>query len=212
MGNEAKYYFLTIEQGQFNFRYGDFSSAVPQGISGLFAYVAYESITGEKLFFMQKLLNYASSHSGIALFFSSFKKKERVSFFATPETQQQFSKYSRSEPRFGGEMLLLDGDFIFWNFKSRMFSLNKPGYDDSSPELEQTIASCLLPPERFIKSAVAESFAESTMPHYFEPNGQYKTPGLATHVALMICNDLQLPPRLALQAPPPPVERQAPAC
>lgn len=195
---QAKYFFLIVEDGKFNFFHGDFSPATPEELNGLFAYATYETARGEKIFFMQRLLGYNSNHSGIKLIFDGLKKVDRNTFFATPEKQEQFNKYKKSEPQFGGEMLLLNAEFIFWNFKSTIYSRDKPEYNDDNPELEQAVNKSLLPPERFVKASAAETFAQTSMPLFFESNGQYKTPELASQHALRICNLLELPPIAAV--------------
>lgn len=211
---QGKLLFLIVEEGKFNFFHGDFSPAIPEELNGLFAYGAYETASGEKIFFMQRLLGYNSNHSGIKLILEGLKKVDRNTFFATPEKQEQFNKYKKGEPQFGGEMLLLNGEFIFWNFKSTVYSRSKPEYNDANPELEQTVNSSLLPPERFVKASAAEAFAQTSMTLFFESNGQYKTPELASQHALRICNLLQLSPIAAALAeddatPPTPVAIRA---
>ncbi|WP_019218230.1 hypothetical protein [Legionella tunisiensis] len=91
-------------------------------------------------------------------------------------------------------MLLLEAKFVFWNFKSSVYSRNNPDYNDINPELAQVVNKSLLPPARFVKASATEFFAQTSMRQFFEPNGQYKAPKQAFHDALMICNVLQLPP------------------
>lgn len=153
--------------------YGDFSKmGCPRELHGLYAYISYETLD-DQIFVLSRFRHFKSYHAGIALAFNTLKNKHR-SFFI-PEQQERMKKFNGQTPVYGGELLFIHGELIFWNFKSGSYSEMQANYHDANPALSTAVSSSLFPAQRFISTAESNLFAQRYIHAvFFEADGQYK--------------------------------------
>lgn len=172
----AKSQFIIVtHDSEIHYYQGDFSSIeLPATISGLYAYIAYET-ADDCIYVLSPFKNYASSHAGIALLFNQLKDK-RLQFFIA-SAQERVKQFAYHEPIYGGEVLIEEGIVRFWNYKSGSYSSRHGEYKDSNPRLKEVINSSLFPAESFMKTKDADTFTTRFLnSRYFDSEGKSKTP------------------------------------
>ncbi|WP_419420386.1 hypothetical protein ACNVED_03535 [Legionella sp. D16C41] len=180
-------YLCNFDKQKFNFVNKDFKQVTPQKLNGLFAYLLYKNINLQdvSLLALSKLNEYGSNHAGINLLQKALRKKlEKV----VPKPEDII--LTPNEPSFGGEILFLNGEIIFWNFKSTSYSLSHEELHDDNPDLGYQIYTSGLPPERFISIEKAKNFEENYLKSYFFSDGDYKID--AQQVVQMLSDNLRL--------------------
>ncbi|KTD17176.1 hypothetical protein [Legionella jordanis] len=143
---------------------GTFERAPDSELNGVFAYLSYKP---SKTLLISKLQDYQSFHPGINQY-NVVLRRRSLGLFGNS------NQPASDAPAFGGELLLLNGDIIFWNFKSGKYSLMNPSLHDDSPNLSQEIDDSGLPAERFISIDKANVFDSVYLKTYFLPNGQFR--------------------------------------
>ncbi|WP_131780977.1 hypothetical protein [Legionella gresilensis] len=160
-------YLCHLKSSQLNFFNKEFEPVAAESLSGLFAYIFFKDI---KLLIISNLTAYQSNHAGINLVQKALHKRlHEESLYKSIDIT-----LSCKEPDFGGEILLLKGEIIFWNFKSKSYSEKYEALHDESLHLKQQIRESGLLPKRFINIKKAELFQETYLKTYFAPNGQYR--------------------------------------
>ncbi|CEK11386.1 hypothetical protein [Legionella hackeliae] len=190
-------YYLTYEQNHPFFYSKNFSPVNSKELSGFFAFVAYEN-AGEFLFVLRRAINYQTNHSGISLMLQPHKTIERLNFFVEPKHHYRLSHFIKDQPKFGGEFLLFEGEIVFWNFKSRCYSLSKSDYHDNNPNLQASIQQTSLPTNRFISAKKADHFAETSLTIHFKSNGEFLIPEDASKTVVLLNTQLELVPMPSL--------------
>jgi hypothetical protein len=161
----------------------DFEVIETTALTGLFSYVLYKE--EGNLLIISTLTQYRSNHSGINLVKTSLRRRS----ISQPKENPIFFS-SDNPPEFGGEILLLKGKIVFWNFKSGSYSEKNENLHDESPRLHQKIYQSGLPPERFISIQKANEFEKLYLKSIFLENGQYKIkPAVGT---ILVCTGIGL--------------------
>ncbi|MGQ3888174.1 hypothetical protein ACQUW5_03955 [Legionella sp. CNM-1927-20] len=191
--SQTSLYFCNLKSSQLNFVNKEFEPVVLDSLSGLFAYILFKDI---KLLVISNLKDYQSNHAGINLIRKAFRKRlieeslhKSIGITLFPD-----------EPDLGGEILLLKGEIIFWNFKSRSYSEKNAALHDESLQLQQQIQESGLLPECFISIRKSELFEKFYLKTYFAPNGQYQQN--PSKVAQLLSLALGLSPLLSKQKLP----------
>ncbi|STX28221.1 Uncharacterised protein [Legionella beliardensis] len=177
------FYICKLEPSKLTFLDKNFEQVDSRELNGLFAYVLYKDVN---LIMIGRLKdNYASYHAGINLIQKGLKEQLRKRV-----DNPQNICFSSHDPDSGGEILLLDGKVVVWNFKSQYSQPHQELHDDS-PNLKQQVCEAGFPPERFINIKETEAFEVTNLRTYFSPDGQYKEKPQET--ADLICAMFDLP-------------------
>ena len=147
-----------------------FVPCAAKNLNGLYAFVSYAA---PSLVALSELTAYGSQHGGLdamvhVLKLHSLRIKQH--FFAT---QAPFFLPKR-EPIAGGEACFVQGELMWWNVKSDLFSRPKEYLHDDSPLLESSIAGIGFATEKFIYIEQAVAFEQSALRVLFHPNGHFK--------------------------------------
>ncbi|STX50689.1 Uncharacterised protein [Legionella busanensis] len=185
--SQIAFYLCHLKTSQLNFFNKEFEPVAAESLSGLFAYIFFKKTS---ILIISNLTGYQSNHAGINLI-----QKALIKRLSEKTLRQPIDiTLSRNEPDFGGELLLLKGEIIFWNFKSRSYSEKYEALHDGSLNLKQQIMESGLLPKRFINIKRAEYFQENYLKIYFAPNGQYRQNPY--QVVQLLSAALDLPPLL----------------
>lgn len=158
----------------------DFSFTDQQKLSephnGLFAFLAYNFKNNQPILVLNELRDYCSNHAGLHSF--AFNRLKHAKKATQPFPSSLFSNASSSsstgleKPIYGGEILLLDNEIMFWNCKSEAFSKGK-AYDDQSITPNLIKATGL--PACYVKAKDSQEFADTKMKSLFNGDGSYRT-------------------------------------
>lgn len=167
---ELNCFFLKIQRGKNVFLDRYFMPLDASHFSGIYAFVSYNA---PSLLAISELTEYGSQHGGLdamvhVLKLHSLRVKQHLF-----STNMPFFLPKR-EPLAGGEICLAQGEIMWWNVKSDLFSRPKEYLHDDSPLLTGSISKIGLLADRFISIEKSVEFENRALRILCHPNGQFK--------------------------------------